>query len=312
MSLTEIEYQKLASEHRGKSSNGLGMVLWGRVAITTTVALLFSASNNGALWLLGQLVLGVSILQWFILVHDFGHNRFFSNTPLNDLAGHVAAFFVILPFYPWRYIHAHHHIWTGWRDQDPTMSVLKIQNVTPLKRRIVDFSWKYWIPVLTLAFSMSCFWNVPKLNKIWSSRKVRARFYFSILILPASYAALISIVGVARFMHFWALGYLFFLILSDPLLISQHSQIPQKMSHGKKVLPIHARLQDDFTRSLEFPAWVSRFLLLGFNNHVLHHFLPSVPCYRLMRIHKRTLHQIHWYTWLKTAKRIPAQQAILA
>jgi len=125
------------------------------------------------------------------------------------LFGHLASAFVIMPFYPWRYIHADHHVWTGWRDLDPTMGQLRPRELSSVARRTADFCWKAWIPVFCLTFSAGNFWNLRRLRRQWKSGKPRREFLFSIL----------------------------FLVMCDPLLLSQNAHIPKKSSGGVKVAP---------------------------------------------------------------------------
>lgn len=84
--------------------------------------------------------------------------------------------------------------------------------------------------------------------------------------------------------------------------MSQHSSIPQNHSQGKKISIIHFRDQDIYTRGLIFPNWISRYILLGFNNHVLHHQIPTMPGYQLSKIEIESAYNVNWWTWLKKAK----------
>ena len=188
-----------------------------------------------------------------------------------------------MPFYPWRYIHADHHVWTGWRDLDPTMGQLRPRELSSVARRTADFCWKAWIPVFCLTFSAGNFWNLRRLRRQWKSGKPRREFLFSIL----------------------------FLVMCDPLLLSQNAHIPKKSSGGVKVAPIALHAQDEYTRSLLFPRWVSKWILLYFDRHGVHHFVPNLPLYRLGVIRERVSNEIHWWTWLRTAKRMPIHRLLL-
>jgi fatty acid desaturase len=93
---------------------------------------------------------------------------------LNDLFGNIASMVVILPFYPWRYIHADHHVWVGYQDLDPTMGQINPRQVKPLQKAIVDACWRYWIPVFALSFSFGNFWNMSKLFRRWKKPSILA------------------------------------------------------------------------------------------------------------------------------------------
>lgn len=275
-----------------------------RVMVTSLVGIFLSLSDSIGNYIVGQFLFGVSILQWFFLVHDFGHNNYFSSKKLNALFGHVASLFCILPFYPWRYIHRGHHYWTGWKDKDPTMAVIIPRDLSPSKRAFINICWKFWIPIFSVSFSVSNFWNMKKLNNLYPD-KWRENL-FSILLLPFFYGVLIFLLGWDSFLKIWGPAYVIFLFISDPLLLSQHSSIPQKHGKGEKVSPVPFKDQDEFTRSLVFPEWVTRFFLLSFNNHIVHHIFPTMPGYNLYKVEEHFPNEEKWDDWLLEAKKTSA------
>ena len=96
-------------------------------------------------------------------------------------------------------------------------------------------------------------------------------------------------------------------LVQDPLLLSQHTHIPQNLSRGRKVSPYPAPAQEVFTRSLRVPAWFARWVLLNLDAHELHHMYPFVPGYHLRRIGYATRHEIHWWRWVREAKRLSGE-----
>jgi omega-6 fatty acid desaturase (delta-12 desaturase) len=303
--MKENDYQKLTEKTKKlRSSDLMAFAIVLGLLIPSVAALYLSYTQTGWIWFISQVFLGVFILQWFFLVHDTGHGHFFATKKLNMIAGHLASFFVMLPFYPWRYIHRSHHVWTGWKDKDPTMTIIIPHKLPAWKKEIVNFCWKYWIPIFSLSFSFANFWNIPKLNRLFPDKK--AQNLFSILYVPAVHGCMMWILGFDSYISLWGISFLVFLLLSDPLLISQHSGVPQYHSRGQAVTQIQVREQDDFTRSLIFPRWAQRFVLFGFNGHILHHLYPSLPGYRLNEVSHSNPHDIHWYKWLREAKSKPA------
>lgn len=270
----------------------------------------FSAHSSGLTWFIAQLLLGVVIIQWFFLLHDLGHDHYFSYKPLNVFFGFFSSLFCILPFYPWRYIHRTHHLWTGWKDLDPTMTIIIPRNVPDWKKSTINFCWKYWIPLFTLSFSFANFWNIKKLNRLFPEKKLNN--YFSIILPVVFHITLFLIVGSHLYFKSYGLAFFTFLFLCDPLLLSQHSSIPQKHSHGEKVTMVHFREQDQYTRSLIFPGWMNRYIFLGFNNHILHHLIPTMPGYQLSKIRMRNGNDQNWFEWLKEAKKIKGFDLLLS
>lgn len=300
------DFRRLAQQQGPlKSHRGWALLTLGRVILFTLAAVFFSYSENPWIWFGGQILYGLAVLQWFVLMHDFGHNYFFKSKNANWIWGHVASFFCLAPFTPWKYIHGKHHTWTGWHDLDPTMESTLPALATPLQRKAANLIWKSWLPLLSLAFSFKNFWNYPRLARYWPQRSARWEFIFSISFIVAVLA--LQILFVPHFWKVWALGYFIFLVISDPLLISQHSHIPQRIAGPREVRPFPVYEQEVYTRSLLFPAWVSKYLLLNFDAHIAHHIFPTVACYHLHRIHYRTGHEYPWWDWLKKAKSVPAE-----
>ena len=152
-------------------SDSLALSISSAVLFLTLLGLGCSFWGGPLLWLIGQFLVALAILHWFVILHDLGHGGFFRTKILNDIAGHLASFFVILPFYPWRYVHAGHHRWVGWKDLDPTMSQIQPRELSPLLRWLVNFCWRYWIPVFALSFSFGNFWNLSKLFRLARDRR---------------------------------------------------------------------------------------------------------------------------------------------
>jgi acyl-lipid omega-6 desaturase (Delta-12 desaturase) len=271
----------------------------------TTVAVSLSLSQNLLFKLVGEVLLTISILQWFILEHDLGHSAFFKNNFFNVVFGHFASLFSLLPFYPWKNIHHSHHVWTGWRDLDPTQPQKKISELSPRLISIINFCWKFWIPVFALSFSLSSFWNVKRLSKLYPQQKKVRQHVFSISFIVLVFTGLFIF-----YTHFmltsWLPAFVLYLLITDPLLLSQHTHLDQSESDGNAVRPVKYSLQPAYTRSVLYPKWISRFILYNFDKHGLHHQFPGVPLYRLNQFEAPEENSIYWLSWLKIAKRIPA------
>lgn len=310
MEAAELKELTRTSRPYFKANNLKALAVLLFISLFTTFGVYLSLNNSGLIWFSGQLILAITTLQWFVLIHDLGHGSFFTSSLANSMTGHFASLFPILPFYPWRYIHRGHHLWTGWKDHDPTMTVIIPQDLSYLRRKFIDLCWKFWIPIFSLAFSFSNFWNIKKLFSMYPEANKKAKNLFSIIFLILSWSSVIFFLGFDLFLKIWPTSYLLFLIISDPLLISQHSGIPQNHSQGKKVAPIPLKDQYQYTRSLIFPAWINRFILMGFNNHIIHHIFPTIPGYNLWKIRKNFSQEERWLTWLKQAKSIPAHDLL--
>ncbi len=302
--MTYEEYQELQTKLRHKSThNGIASFILILLSFATVGVFILAANSQGLLWWISQLLVGFVVLKWFFLIHDLGHNHYFSWKPMNAIVGHIASLIVILPFYPWRYIHRAHHLWTGWKDKDPTMTVIIPKDLAPRRKAVVNFCWKYWIPIFTVAFSFSCFFNYGKLRRMFPEKN--AKNIFSILLLFAFHLPLM-IFTTKTYFQTWGVGYFIFLFIADPILLSQHVTLPFNHTHGKNESMLPFWEQETYTRTLIFPRWIKFGVFLGFEAHNLHHLFPTKPGYRLSFIEHTGPNDIYWTQWLRETKKLKA------
>jgi len=277
------------------------------VAVAATVlALALSARAEVWLWFPGQIILAVALVQWFAILHECGHETLFRSRGIHRAIGQLAGFFSIIPFYNWKRVHGRHHKWTGWQDVDPTTATLVPRELSRVERVLVNVCWRYWIPLFSVLYRFNNFWNWPRLRSLFEKSEDRRRLALSSAGLVVVYAALIAIVGPTALLRLIGLGVLLSLIAEDLLLLSQHTHIPQQLSHGEPVRPFPTVEQEVFTRSLVFPRWLSA-LLLHIDAHELHHMYPFVPGYRLGSIAYETENEIGVWTWVRRARAMPGE-----
>ncbi|HMO16792.1 MAG TPA: fatty acid desaturase [Oligoflexia bacterium] len=262
------------------------------------------------LWFAAQLILALGIFQSFLLIHEAGHQTLFKNKSINKITGLICSLFCFIPFYPWQFIHSKHHRWTGWKDVDPTTSKALKRELPFYQEFILDKAWMFWIPVFCPIYVLDNFWNLPRLFKLTSSKSMHLKFVLSILIILSFWIIVCNLTSFFFILHTYGLAFLFVLFISDPLMLSQHSHIPQELSQGNPVKPFSFYEQDVFTRSLRFPDWVSKYILYGFDRHEAHHVLPSIPGYQLPYIELKTENDIAALRWLKLAKTIPGHKLV--
>lgn len=286
--------------------DAVGWLFAGWTAALTALALGLSSRTHPAPWLAGQLLLGCALVQWLVVLHECGHDTLFRTRRLNVWVGHVAGAFALIPFRAWKPVHARHHRWTGWQDVDPTTALLVPRSLSRLERAVVNACWRGWIPLFSVVYRLRNYWDFRRLRGILPPRALRAAGRDAAL-LAAGYAALLVALGPAQALRLAGLGLLLSLVVEDPLLLSQHTHVPQRLSGGEPVAPFPPPEQAAFTRSLRVPAWVSRGVLLNFDAHELHHMHPAVPAYRLRRLGEAPAHEVHWWRWLREAKRLPGE-----
>ncbi len=167
--------------------------------------------------------------------------------------------------------------------------------------------WKYWIPLFSVLYRLNNFWNISRLLRLFRTRALRRRLTVNTVVLASPLPGSGRGAGSSRSASRIRGGALVLaLIAEDLLLISQHTHVPMGLSHGHDVIPHSAIDQEQFTRSLRFPAWLSR-LLLHFDAHELHHMYPFVPGYRLAEIPYSPANEVSCWRWIPAARGVPGE-----
>jgi len=292
-----------------RPSDRAGSITLGTAVLLSAGGIALSLQPNALVWLLGQVVLAITLVQWFALLHECGHETLFRSKALNAPVGRVAAFFSLIPFYCWKRVHGRHHKWTGWQDLDPTTAALVPRSLGRGERLLLNFCWRCWIPLFAALYRVNNFWNWRRLRLLFPKRADRLRIAISISSLLVVYASLAVIVGPKTLLRVTVFASVLAFVIEDLLILSQHTHIPQNLSQGRRVPSFPAVQQEIFTRSLIFPGWLSA-MLLHIDAHELHHMYPFVPGYRLREIPYDTQNEIGWRTWVWRARSLPGETLI--
>src|SRR5687768_16240863 len=180
------------SHLRPTNSAGLGFALLSLALSFAGVWLSVRTDVWG--WMLGQALLAASLVQWFVLLHECGHGTLFRTRRCNVGVGHLAGFFAMIPYSVWIHVHGQHHKWTGWQDLDPTTRTLTPRERPVVQRRIVNFCWKYWIPLFSIVYRLQNFWHPSRLIQL-RDPEARLRLIASTVALAAVYSALVWRIG---------------------------------------------------------------------------------------------------------------------
>ena len=289
-----------------KPTNSNGFVWFASAVILTAVGLYLAMRSNWLIWFAGELILAAAFVQWFVLLHECGHRMLFRTRQFNALVGHVAGFFALIPFEAWKRVHERHHKWTGWQDVDPTTATLVPRRLALIERIVINVCWRCWIPLFATLYRLTNFWNVPRLLRMFPIPEVRHRVMLNLAILALFYLGIVATFGPAAAVRTIGVALLLGFIAGEVLLLSQHTHVPMKLSHGDTVDPFSPLAQQPFTRSLRLPAWLSTFLL-HFDAHELHHMYPFVPGYLLMRIPYVPGNEVAWWRWIPAARAVPGE-----
>ena len=287
-----------------------------RKAVTSLMipfALLFTGiylSYIDILWFYfgGQFILSFFFLQTFILLHECGHFSFFKSRLLNHVFGQIFGILTIIPFYNWRQIHYLHHIWTGWRDKDPTTEKTVEPSNSKAIRIITNISWRLYIPIFFLSYKFSNYWNLNKIKRFLNVEKYRIAVVNLVLYILI-YAVLIYFFG--GFLLVYVLpAFLLSLVWKELVILTQHSHIEIPVSNGNNVRPVSTLKQVEYSRSFYINPFISQYFLFGFNLHEVHHAYPGIPAYWLQNIDLGIEKKPKYKDWLSQAKSMKGEDYI--
>jgi fatty acid desaturase len=247
-------------------SNAAG--LWhlaGHLGLILLVGALIAGGLPG--WWALLPVQGVLIVFLFTLEHEATHKTPFASLAVNDWAGRLAGFLLVLPFEWFRYFHLAHHRWTNIDGKDPELLGEKPE------------TWRAWARHVT---GLPYWWSEVRLMVALVRGRAEGEY------LPEGAKG--RIVTEARWM---ALGYLCValsllwsplalwvwivpVLLGQPFLrlylLAEHGDCP-------RVANMFQNTRTTFTNR------IVRFLAWNMPYHVEHHVWPAVPFHRLPEVH---------------------------
>ena len=251
------------------------------------VGLHLTATWGWAYWLALELLGGLSLFRWFVILHECGHHTLFRAPAANTAVGHLASVFCLIPYHPWRNVHLLHHRWVGVVDKDPTQrDLLKLQQAPPLQNALFRVIWKLWLPIPFIQFLFKVFWGYP-LERYRAGDPQKARKgLLSVSVCVGGQAAVVGALGFSAWATYFLPMLVVFYVVIENMNLPQHSELFPYLSdtHPR---PVPLAEQDAITRSTHLPDWLGVVLALNFNRHTEHHLFPAAPWYSLNRVRRR-------------------------
>lgn len=253
----------------------LTLTLSGHLAWVAS-ALWLSLQASTSLYLCGQVLLAVAFFQAFCLLHDAGHGNCTKSRIGNVIIGHCASLLCFLPFYPWKYLHAEHHVWTGNPERDPGLAIVKRAQDTRQLPWLLRASFRVYVPLGGVSQHL-VYWAYPWTAKHRAalSRGRAWRCFGSSLLLLGCYASLALLAPAIVSWRTLGLASVMYLLMVEFVNLPHHvglTTYTTKLPLWQQHLP---------TRSCNYPPVVSELLVLNFNFHIEHHLYPTLPWYRL-------------------------------
>ena len=255
-------------------------------------SIFLSLSSNTIFWALGQVILFIHIWRSFSILHSCAHNSFFLNRKLNIVVGCFFSIFAFVPFEDWKKAHVLHHKWVGDRKNDPSLCLPHVESISDKTKTVLDLCWKLHLPIFSFIVILI------KIFEKKEKKEKKEKLSTSIIFIILSHLLLLFLMGFEYFKVFTIpfLGYLF---TSDLIIISQHNMVGE--NHGRR-FPLKMLEHQEVTRDLQFPSFISRYVLLEFDKHNLHHVFPSLPHYKLSHIDDQAFDfhpKKNWLIWFR-------------
>ncbi|MBI3776707.1 MAG: fatty acid desaturase [Gammaproteobacteria bacterium] len=289
-------------KHSLYASNAQGLLYSTLAVVLSGIGIVSALSGSILIWMAGQIVLAFAFIEWFVILHEAGHRTLFRSRWINQFMGVVSAFMTLIPYTAWRHVHARHHVWTGWQDRDITTETLVPRPLVRWERWAINGAWRSGIPLFSVLYRTQNFWNTRRLARFLDAGLMR-RIRLENFVWLTIYIVLVAWLGLSDLFVLLGPGLLLALAVEDILLLSQHTHMPTQIAGLANVQPLAPRVQQACTRSLCLPRWWS-WMLMHFDAHELHHMHVRVPGYRLRSLNVHTPNEVHWWHWLRAAKKL--------
>ncbi|CRI57174.1 fatty acid desaturase family protein [Pseudomonas sp. CCOS 191] len=265
------------------------VMLWVVDLLLVVVAWNLWLADSTALQLLGLALAGLATVQLYLIMHEATHGAASANRRFNDFIGHCNGWLIALPFLVRRRFHMAHHTWTAHPLNDPENRgmIERFSVMTKKQERTLEFVWKHWIPMIA-ANHFLLNWRAPFIAKAKgdSSPRILKEIRFARLYLAGYLAAAVlawSLGHLLDLVLFYLITWVFLFFMVELLNLPHHAEAPLLARDADR---LQFWEQDGVSHDCKsLPLW-SRFVILNFNLHIVHHAFPSVPWYRLAKVQK--------------------------
>ncbi len=240
------------------------------------IALIFAAVGtwtNPLTILLAMILLAGRQLGLSVLMHEAGHRTLFATPWLNDVVGQwLCAAPVFNELRGYARGHLDHHRRAGTREDPdlPNYAAYPISRDSFRRKVIRDLSGQTGVKLLGALFRGAS--GIISREKSEGSLPLMRQLLVQVLLFLALLAA-----GIGWAYLVWIGSFLtIFMLIIRIRQVAEHAAVPD-LYHPDPRLN---------TRTVEAPWWQRMvFAPNGVNYHLEHHFMASVPCYRLAALH---------------------------
>jgi len=207
-----------------------------------------------------------------VLMHDCGHRTLFRSARLNDVVGQWLCALPVMNDQPsYARGHLEHHRKAGSRE-DPDLSNYEAYPVSraSFRRKVIrDLTGQ-------TGFKLMSFIVRGASGVMSKEKRASALPFVRQLLVQLALFLILDACGIGWTYLVWALSYMtVFMFIIRVRQIAEHGAVPDLFDPD-------ARLN---TRTVEAPWWQRMvFAPCGVNFHMEHHFMASVPCYKLREL----------------------------
>ncbi|MEZ5571473.1 MAG: fatty acid desaturase family protein [Halioglobus sp.] len=217
-----------------------------------------------------------------VLMHDCGHHTLFRSARLNDIVGQWLCALPVMNDQPsYARGHLQHHRKAGSVD-DPDLANYRdypISRASFRRKAIRDLTGQTGFKLLSYILRGAS-------GVISTEKRESARPFLQQILVQLMLYLTLSACGIGWTYLLWVLAYMtVFMFIIRVRQIAEHAAVPDLYDPDSRMN----------TRTVDAPWWQRViFAPCGVNFHLEHHFMASVPCYRLreLRQHLRSRHAL--------------------
>ncbi len=253
--------------------HGWRLLITNWLAIVAIFALVAAYSNPLTI-VIAVVLLGGRQLGLAVLMHECGHRSLFDAAKLNDVLGQWLCALPIMNDLPsYARGHLRHHQAAGTpQDPDlPNYQAYPIARASFRRKVIRDLTGQTGIKLLSYLVKGSA-------TAMSNEKRQGSKPLYQQIAVQLTMIFVLSLFGVAWLYLLWAVAYLTtFMLFIRLRQVAEHAAVPDLFDPDPR----------RNTRTV-LPHWWERGLLAPnmVNYHMEHHFMASVPCYRLRELHR--------------------------
>ena len=253
------------------------LLIWGLLLAVTTYLITLTWNS---FWVWPAMFLqGIILVHHFSLQHECVHYTVFRTRWMNDLAGNICGFIIMLPNRHFRYEHCDHHTYTQLHGEDPEL--------VPMPKSWTSYLYyltavPYWKTKFTELFR-HIMGQLSEEEIRFVPRSEQKTIFWEARIMMAGYLTIFLAMAITGW---WGLVWYWFvpLVLGEPVMrfirMTEHVGRPQVK-----------QMSDNTRTNIVSLPW--RFLCWNMNYHAEHHYVSSVPFHALPRLHEKLKNHIH-------------------